>query len=257
MRKYLKNKIKKILWKIGVEIRKINNEVSYLSFDDIYKLKLNKSPTIFDIGANQGQSIERFKKIFFKPTIHAFEPIKFEFDKLKNKYQNDPNVILNNFAVGDVVDIKDFFITAKTGNSSFNKISKNTEWIKKRSRQYGTTVENYVQKIEKVEIITLDKYCNNSNINSIDLIKIDTQGYEDKVLEGSQNILSKGIVYAIESEIMLDNVYDKYLNFSDLEKNLIKNNFRIVGINLINNNLFTGLTFFGDVLYFNKKKFNL
>jgi len=89
------------------------------------------------------------------------------------------------------------------------------------------------------------------------LIKIDTQGYEDKILKGSKKILSEGKVSAIECEIMFDNVYDKYLNFSDLERYLLPNNFRMVGLNLINNNLFSGLTFFGDVLYFNRKKFNL
>lgn len=56
---------------------------------------------------------------------------------------------------------------------------------------------------------------------------------------------------------MLDNFYEKYSNFSDLEKYLVPNNFRIVGINMINNNLFSRLTFFGGVVYFNKNKFEL
>lgn len=56
---------------------------------------------------------------------------------------------------------------------------------------------------------------------------------------------------------MLDNVYDKYLSFSDLEKYLIPNNFRLVGLNTINNNLFSGIVFFADILYFNKNKFKL
>ena len=65
----------------------------------------------------------------------------------------------------------------------------------------------------------------------------------------------KEIIFTIESEIMFDDVYEKYLTFSDLEKYLIPNNFRLVGINTTNNNLFSGIVFFADVLYFNKKKF--
>jgi len=257
MFKIIKKTIKKFLWFIGIEIKKINKEVSYMSFDDIYKSMLSDKPIIFDIGANQGQSIERFKKIFANSKIYAFEPIKFEYQKLKKKYQNDPNVILNNCAVGEKAGNEKFYVTVKTGNSSFNKVKSGTDWIKVRSKQYNTTVENYIQSTEDVKIITLDDYCFQNNIKNIDLIKIDTQGYEDKVLEGSKNILSNEIISAIESEIMLDNVYEKYLNFTDLERNLISNNFRIVGINTINNNLFSGLTFHADVLYFNKKKFNL
>ena len=56
---------------------------------------------------------------------------------------------------------------------------------------------------------------------------------------------------------MFDNTYEKYLTFSDIEKYLLPNNFRMVGIDLMNNNLFTGLVFFADVYYFNKKFFKL
>ena len=66
--------------------------------------------------------------------------------------------------------------------------------------------------------------------------------------------MKKEIIFTIESEIMFDDVYEKYLTFSDLEKYLIPNNFRLVGINTTNNNLFSGIVFFADVLYFNKKK---
>ena len=38
---------------------------------------------------------------------------------------------------------------------------------------------------------------------------------------------------------------------------LIPNNFRMVGIELVNNNLFSGITFAADVLYFNKNYFKV
>ena len=107
------------------------------------------------------------------------------------------------------------------------------------------------------KIITLDNYCLQNNIEKIDILKIDTQGYEDKVLQGSQEILKKEIVYSVESEIMLDDVYEKYFTFNDLEKFLVPNNYRLVGIDITNNNLFSGIVFFADILYFNKKKFKL
>ena len=39
------------------------------------------------------------------------------------------------------------------------------------------------------EITTLDKYAKKNNINRIDILKIDTQGYEDKVLQGAEKYL--------------------------------------------------------------------
>ena len=69
--------------------------------------------------------------------------------------------------------------------------------------------------------------------------------------------LKKNNIKTIVTEIIFDNVYDKYFSFSDIEKYIITNNFRMVAINLVNNNLFSGLVFSSDVCYFNKKYFDL
>ena len=58
---------------------------------------------------------------------------------------------------------------------------------------------------------------------------------------------------AVLTEIMFDDVYDKYFSFSEIEKYLTKENYRMVAIELSNNNLFSGLTFAADVLYLNRK----
>ena len=60
-------------------------------------------------------------------------------------------------------------------------------------------------------------------------------------------------------EILLEHrkIFNLVKPFSDLEKFLIPQNFRFTAIRLNNNNLFTGSIFFADLLYLNKKKFNL
>jgi len=253
----MKKLIKKTFNTLGLKITRINKELENINFDELLAQKINKNPIIFDVGGNQGQSIERFKKIFTTPIIHSFEPIKSEFDVMYKKFKEDENIFLNNFALGDKTEEKEFNITAKTGNSSFNKITKNTKWLKIRSKQYKTTEEGYIVQKKKVMINTIDNYCNDKKIDRIDLLKIDTQGYEDKVLEGSSNSLKNNKIRAIVTEIMFDNIYDKYFTFSDIEKYLIPHNFRMVGIDLANNNLFSSLVFFADVYYFNKKFYNL
>ena len=174
-----------------------------------------------------------------------------------SKFKNNKNIFLNNFALGDKTEEKEFNVTAKTGNSSFNKINLGTDWLKVRSKQYNTSEEGYVTSVQKVNIIKLDDYCKDNNISVIDLVKIDTQGYEDKVLEGSLNSIKQNKIKAIVTEIMFDNVYDKYFSFSDLEKFIIPHNFRMVAIDVANNNLFSGYVFFANVCYFNKNFYKL
>ena len=44
-----------------------------------------KNPIIFDVGAHEGESIDRFRNLFQNPIIHSFEPQSKTFEKLMNK----------------------------------------------------------------------------------------------------------------------------------------------------------------------------
>ena len=88
-------------------------------------------------------------------------------------------------------------------------------------------------------------------------MKIDTQLYEQQVLMGCENMLKNQKIDAIEIEIVFSSAYEKYVNFSDIEKYLLPHNYRFSGIELHNNSLFGGSIFFADMLFLNKSKFNL
>ena len=154
-------------------------------------------------------------------------------------------------------NLRSLILLLKLLNSSFNKINKETKWIRKRSKQSNTSIDGYIKSKVMTKIDTLDNYTKSKDIKKIDLLKIDTQGYEDKVLKGSLDNLCNNNIKAIVTEIMFDDVYDKYFSFTDIEKYLINNNFRMVAINLVNNNLFSGLVFSADVCYLNKNYYNI
>ena len=66
-------------------------------FDDtLRKIFKESNLNIIDIGANTGQSIDRFKKLFNKSKIYSIEPSKHAFNKLKKNYNNIKNVFLYN-----------------------------------------------------------------------------------------------------------------------------------------------------------------
>ena len=74
-----------------------------------------------------------------------------------------------------------------------------------------------------VEVITLDDYIS-KGYKKIDLLKIDTECHEDKVLEGATNTLKNIPVNIILLELRFDDVYDKYMSFSDIESLIQKIN---------------------------------
>lgn len=238
---------------LGYEVRRVKDP-KRRSLDDIHKLVTQTaSPVIFDVGANKGQSIARFKALFPQAAIHAFEPIKHEFQGLERQYGEDRSVILNNVALGETRAERDLYVTTKSGNSSFNKLRLDSDWLKIRSKQFNTTAEGYTKDVQRTPIETLDAYCEARGVERIDILKMDTQGYEDKVLEGAEKLLASKCVKVIETELMFDDVYEKRLSFYEIEKYLFTNNYRLVAIqNAGFQNLFEGYMFSVNVIYVNQ-----
>ncbi|MDA9105995.1 FkbM family methyltransferase [Candidatus Pelagibacter sp.] len=87
-------------------------------------------------------------------------------------------------------------VSKLTGNSSLIKL-KNTECLKIRSKQVNVNKDKYIIKKEKVKIDSINIYSAKNKIQKIDLLKIDTQGREDKVLKVCKKMLRKNCISAI------------------------------------------------------------
>ncbi len=252
MYKILKNVIKKILQFLGYEIVKYYPEMEQKNYDEIYKqIFKNDEVLLFDVGANKGQSIDRFEKILKNRIIHSFEPINFEFEKMKKKYSKLSNIKINNFAIGDKIEEKTFFINNYTGSSSFLEIKKNTEWTKLRSKQFKIDPKEFIKEEKKIKIETIDNYCQNNHINEIDILKIDTQGYEDKVLLGASKMLQGKKIKLIEFEIILSDIYSKTLSIGEIE-NILGKNYRLFA-NDNRGNLYSNFIYQLNLIYIEKE----
>ena len=99
----------------------------------------------------------------------------------------------------------------------------------KRSRKIGSQRKNSIEfeKKIKAKVSTLDIYCKKNNINNIDLMKIDTQGYEPEVLDGAYEMLSNQKIKIIEIELILGFAYEKRLSFFDLENKLQPHGYKL------------------------------
>lgn len=229
------------------------NSKSYLDYTDldlnIKQIQDSQKPIIFDCGANQGQSVKRFKKLYPNSEIHCFEPVKNLIKKIQENYKNDNSIILNNCGVGDVNEKKVFNeYEDRVGISSFREIKKDTAWAVDRLNE-----EKEPKKYE-VNIITLDKYCSENNINQINIMKIDVQGYETNVLEGAKNLLKLSKIDLIEMELHHDNLYNFESSYYELEKYLIPNKYRLFSV-IKGGSLLYHQTFKQDIIYISDKLF--
>ena len=176
-----------------------------------YYNKKNNKLIIFDVGANTGQSIKRFNNEFNLKEIHCFEPNVPAFEKLKKI--KSKNIFLNNLALGDKEKIQTFNNYPKTSSSSFYRIDKKSSIYEMNKGFYSSNVK----------IITLDKYIEDSKIDKINILKIDTQGFEVSVLKGAINAVKDKRIDFIETEINLGFQYEIKTSFKEIENQLFDN----------------------------------
>src|SRR5437867_13004736 len=139
------------------------------------KLAATPAPLIFDVGANRGQTIEQFRRYFERPLIHAFEPGRSAFAELQRRSAGISDLVLNNTALGARAESRSFLDNDHDDMSSFLEPSV-TAWGEIKSRY-------------PVDVITLDDYCEARGIGRIDILKIDTQGFDLQVLAGAQRLM--------------------------------------------------------------------
>jgi len=214
---YFKKFIQKIISLSGYKLIKNSNFVKlYRTLDQSLKILVkNKEPIIFDVGAHNGESIKRYRNIFKNAKFHSFEPQKKNFFKLK-KYENN-KIKINNFALGAQNKILKFNINDDDSTSSFLKPFHSEKLINKKLK---------LNKIENIKIETLDRYVEKHRINTIDILKIDVQGFERDVLLGAKKTL-KNIVKIVELEIIFIDYYQKKSSFYELENILYPMGFEL------------------------------
>ena len=112
--KLIKNFLQSIFKKFGFVILGRKKLVKHNSFDAIHVyliknlLNLENEITIFDVGANEGDSIKRFSNLFLNPIIHSFEPTTELVEKIKKNFKSS-RVKINNFALGEKKSKRNFY----------------------------------------------------------------------------------------------------------------------------------------------------
>jgi FkbM family methyltransferase len=189
------------------------------------------NPMIFDVGANKGQSIDLFLKLFKNPTIYAFEPNQTLCHYLNKKYINNKKIHVINKGVSETSGIMKFYETVTDETSTFEELNYNSNYLKKKALVLGVNIENVISKTYDVEVVSLKDFIIQNNISKVDLLKIDTEGHEYKCLLGlfDSNVVNP--IY-IQLESHNDDMYINHNKIYETENYLIKNKYKkIITIN--------------------------
>jgi FkbM family methyltransferase len=195
---------------------------------------VNSNAVIFDVGANVGLTTLPFAKHVSDGIVHAFEPDSENFEQLSKNVEINSfqNVSLHKIALQESEKQISSILYMRRAVDGDKLINRGLSTLEK--------FEIHNKDTEIVNTTTVDKFVKDNCIAKLDLIKIDVEGSESRVIEGGKDTIEKFhpiIIYEYSTIIdalinspnsyktfnILDSLgYRQYLIKNELELQLLK-----------------------------------
>ncbi|MCI0564877.1 MAG: FkbM family methyltransferase [Nitrososphaera sp.] len=215
---FTKKIVRAALNNIGFDIVRHSKSSSY----SLLGLRHLPIRSVIDVGANTGQFAKMISNIYPETHIYCFEPLPEPFKKLKEwADQQEGRVTVFNTALGCKEGNVDMLLHPDhTPSSSLLKTTAIGEALYPFTKKQATVA---------VELATLDKTIAKlpTVLNPDILIKLDVQGYEDRVIKGGVGTFCKA--RACIAEVCLDPLYEDQATFKEILVLLDEFGYRYVG----------------------------
>jgi FkbM family methyltransferase len=212
------------LWKvreIGIRSYESLDYNERMFFLDFMPALAGENLVVYDIGAASGIASRCFAKLSNVRAVHSFEPIPSAFAKLMKYTRQYPHVKQYNVALGD--ENCDMNINVIEGSRDSSSLLTMKHLHKTEFPKYS-----YQEHPEAVRVARLDDFVGDNNLPIPHVVKIDVQGYEDRVLRGGINIIGKSDFCILE--ISLEPLYENSPLFDDIYQQMRKMGFRLIGV---------------------------
>lgn len=159
--------------------------------------------TVFDVGAYTGKTAGRLGILFPHARIHAFEPSPQSFGELLS--------LAEPAGLGERLIPSPLALSSRAGERAL---------YRHRAPQTDSLLETHPAAImqwpdgrfdprpgARVQTGTVDSYCAQAGIETIDILKIDAQGEDLRVLQGAGGMLGRGAIGMVVVEMYFVDVY--------------------------------------------------
>lgn len=221
MRSIIKKSLKRLFSLMGFKIVRTGtgilsgNRKTVLSEENRFKWVQNINiRTVIDVGANTGQSALKFNKLFPGAKIYCFEPLRDCFLQMNANLKSLTNFESFNLGLSEKKGEIIMHRSEYSPSSSPRKMSQ----LHKRAFPHSSG-----EALETIDVDTLDNVAQGLKLEDNILLKIDVQGFEDKVIMGALNTLRRVKVIIIETSF--HELYEGQPLFSDIYELLQRQGF--------------------------------
>jgi FkbM family methyltransferase len=167
---------------------------------------------IFDVGANDGRTVEKLQKRFPLPRIFTFEPVAATFQQLSYRTAGMKNVWPFQMALGAESGER----TIYTGRSSVLNSFSSAGW-----EPSGR---------ETVQVSTVDRMAAELGIDYLHFLKLDTEGHDLEVLRGAEESLSRHRIGIVQVEVGFNQHSRPVAGLDEVSRYLAARDYSLFGV---------------------------
>src|SRR5438046_9802963 len=156
-------------------------------------------------------------QILPKASITSFEPLEDAFRQLNFNMRTVPNFKAFKLALGDRNSTMEIHRNEFTASSSLLKM------VDLHREAFPVSMK---ETIETVEVKRLDDVLHGSYLEDYILIKMDVQGYEDRVILGGENVISGAKLLVVETSFQT--LYERQPLFDEIYSMLRQRGFEYI-----------------------------
>lgn len=239
--KIIKNTINTFLSIFNLKLNKItlSNNFYYYIVRTLIHFDIN---VLLDVGANSGQFAEKTIIYGYKKKIISFEPMSKAHKELSLKSKKYKNwEIYKRVGIGEKKGVKILNISKNSVSSSILEINKKHLVDEPNARIISK---------EKINLVTLNDVLKNFNKKDKIFLKIDTQGFEKKIIKGASKVLNKINCIMLETSIIP--MYKGEDNYIEIIQFMKKKGFYVWAIERGFSNKITGRVNQLDIIFVKK-----
>jgi FkbM family methyltransferase len=183
----------------------------------IIKKYLPEAPIAIDCGAFDGADSLQLARILHAK-VYSFEAVPAIFAQLQKNVAGNTSIVCTPLALSNTTGKQIFYVSEGSSTASSSLLHP--------KEHLADHPETYFKKKIEVDAVTLDEWAQQNNIAAIDLLWLDMQGFELKMLKASPRILKT--VSVIHTEVSTKETYEGVEVYNEYKSFLEENGFTAV-----------------------------